>query len=54
MIVEVMCLTPLTPATASSTFLVTCVSSSDGAAPDCVHANRTIGMSMLGKRVTGS
>ena len=32
--VEVMCLTPLTPAMASSIFLVTCVSSSAGAAPD--------------------
>ena len=30
---DVMCLMPLTPATASSIFLVTCVSSSTGAAP---------------------
>ena len=54
MTVEMMCLTPLTPATASSIFLVTCTSSSDGAAPDCVIRTCTIGMSMLGKRVTGS
>ena len=33
---EMMCQIPGTPATASSIFLVTCVSSSDGAAPDCV------------------
>ena len=32
--VEVWCFTPLTPAMASSIFLVTCTSSSDGAAPD--------------------
>ena len=32
--VEVWCLTPFTPAMASSIFLVTCISSSDGAAPD--------------------
>ncbi len=30
---EVWCLTPLTPAMASSIFLVTCTSSSEGAAP---------------------
>ncbi len=32
--VEVWCLMPLTPAIASSIFFVTCVSSSEGAAPD--------------------
>ncbi len=32
--VEVWCLTPFTPAMASSIFLVTCTSSSEGAAPD--------------------
>ena len=31
---EVWCLTPFTPAMASSIFLVTCTSSSEGAAPD--------------------
>ena len=49
-----MCLTPLTPATASSTRLVTWFCSSDGAAPDCVTVIETIGMSMFGKRVIGS
>src|SRR5271154_4460940 len=49
--VEAMCQTPLTLATASSTFLVTCDSSSDGAAPDWVISTCTIGMSMLGNRV---
>src|SRR5580704_1551047 len=49
--VEAMCQTPLTLATASSTFFVTCDSSSDGAAPDWVISTCTIGMSMLGKRV---
>ena len=34
--VETTCHTPLTLATASSTFFVTCNSSSDGAAPDWV------------------
>ena len=52
--VEMMCLTPVMPATASSTCLVTCVSSSAGAAPDCVTVTETIGTSMLGKRVIGS
>ena len=52
--VELMCLTPVMPATASSTFLVTCVSSSDGAAPACVISTWTTGTSMLGKRDTGS
>ena len=49
--VEMMCQTPLMLETASSTFFVTCDSSSDGAAPDWVMSTRTIGMSMLGKRV---
>ena len=34
--VEMMCQTPLTLETASSTFFVTCNSSSEGAAPDWV------------------
>ena len=50
-IVDLMCLTFVTPATESSTRLVTCVSSSTGAAPDCVMSMVTIGMSMFGKRV---
>ena len=49
--VEMMCQTPLRLATASSTFFVTCNSSSDGAAPDWVISTCTIGMSMFGKRV---
>src|SRR5579863_973676 len=49
--VEAMCQTPLTLATASSTFFVTCASSSDGAALDWVMSTWTIGMSILGKRV---
>src|SRR5260370_22623800 len=49
--VDTMCQTPLRLETASSTFLVTCDSSSDGAAPDWVMSTRTIGMSILGKRV---
>ena len=49
-----MCLTPLTPATASSTRFVTWFCSSDGAAPGCVTVIETIGMSMFGKRVIGS
>ncbi len=51
--VEMMCQTPLRLATASSTFLVTCDSSSDGAAPDWVICTCTIGMSMFGNRVIG-
>src|SRR5271165_3517980 len=51
--VERMCQTPLRLATESSTFFVTCDSSSDGAAPDWVISTCTIGMSMLGKRVIG-
>src|ERR1700693_5950673 len=49
--VEMRCQTPLRLATASSTFFVTCDSSSDGAAPDWVISTCTIGMSILGKRV---
>ena len=49
--VDTMCQTPLTLATASSTFFVTCNSSSDGAAPDWVMSTWTIGMSMFGNRV---
>ena len=47
--VEMMCQTPLRLATESSIFLVTCDSSSLGAAPDWVIITWTIGMSMLGK-----
>src|SRR5579863_9504200 len=50
--VEMMCQTPLTLETASSTFFVTCDSSSEGAAPDWVISTCTMGMSMLGNRVT--
>ena len=46
--VEMMCQTPLRLETASSTFFVTCNSSSLGAAPDWVISTWTIGMSMLG------
>src|SRR5271166_4366127 len=49
--VETMCQTPLRLATESSTFFVTCDSSSAGAAPDWVISTRTTGMSMFGKRV---
>ena len=52
--VEVICLTPVMFATASSMTFVTCVSSSAGAAPDCVTFTETIGTSMFGNRVTGS
>src|ERR1700722_1908695 len=48
---EMICQTPLMLATASSTFFVTCDSSSDGAAPDCVISTWTMGMSMFGNRV---
>ena len=51
---EVMCLTPSTPETASSTVLVTCVSSSAGAAPNCVMVTETTGMSAFGSCVIGS
>ena len=53
-IVEVTFLTPEMLATASSTRLVTCVSSSLGATPGSVTVTETIGTSMLGKRVIGS
>src|SRR5262245_49550626 len=45
---------PATLATASSTFLVTCVSSAPGDAPNCVIKTVTRGTSTLGKRVIGS
>ncbi len=51
MTVEAMCQTPLRLATESSTFLVTCDSSSAGAAPDWFMSTLTIGMSIFGKRV---
>ena len=54
MTVETICLTPGMLATASSTSLVTWLSSSAGAAPDWVTVMETSGTSMLGKRVTGS
>ena len=53
-IVEMMCLTPFTPATASSTTFVTWVCSSEGAAPAWVTWIATIGMSMFGNCVIGS
>ena len=52
--VDMMCLTPVMLATASSTSLVTWLSSSAGAAPDWTTVIETSGMSMFGKRVTGS
>ena len=52
--VEVMWSTPEMLATASSISLVTCVSSSAGAAPLCVTLIETIGTSIFGKRVIGS
>ena len=52
--VEMTFLTPQILATASSTRLVTCVSSSLGATPGSVIVTDTSGTSMLGKRVTGS
>ena len=51
--VEMMCLTPVMLATASSTSFVTWVSSSAGAAPDWTTVMETSGISMFGKRVTG-
>ncbi len=48
-----MCLTPVRLATASSTILVTWVSSSAGAAPAWVTVTVTTGTSMLGNLVTG-
>jgi len=49
-----MCRTPSTPETPSSIVLVTCDSSSDGAAPNCETATEITGMSALGSRVTAS
>ena len=51
---EEMCRTPSTPETPSSIVLVTCASSSAGAAPNCETATDTTGMSALGNRVTAS
>src|ERR1700693_5938903 len=48
-----MCLTPTTPAAAFSTFFVTCVSNSLGAAPVWATVMVTMGMSMLGICVIG-
>src|SRR5580692_157573 len=48
-----MCLTPTTPAAAFSTFFVTCVSNSLGAAPVWVTVMVTMGMSMMGICVIG-
>src|SRR4030081_3866411 len=50
---DVMCLTPTTPDAAFSTFFVTCVSNSLGAAPVWVMVMVTMGMSMLGICVIG-
>src|SRR6202158_2191074 len=50
---DVMCLTPTTPAAAFSTFFVTCVANSLGAAPVWATVMVTIGMSMLGICVIG-
>ena len=52
--VEEMCFTPCTPAIEVSTTLVTCVSSSLGAAPGWVMVTETIGTSIFGMRVIGS
>ncbi len=49
-----MCRTPSTPETPSSMVLVTCDSSSAGAAPNCETATEITGMSALGSRVTAS
>src|SRR6202040_3192325 len=51
---DVMCLTPTTPAAAFSTFFVTWVSNSLGAAPVWVTVMVTMGMSILGICVIGS
>jgi hypothetical protein len=48
------CRTPSTPDTPSSMVLVTCDSSSAGAAPNCETATEITGMSALGSRVTAS
>src|ERR1700687_2000485 len=50
---DVMCLTPTTPAAAFSTFFVTCVSNSLGAAPVWATVMVTMGTSMLGICVIG-
>ena len=52
--VDSRCFTPVTAATASSIFFVTCASSSPGAAPGWVTVMDTMGTSMLGVRVIGS
>src|SRR5208282_5787017 len=49
-----MCRTPSTPDTPSSMVLVTCDSSSAGAAPNCETATEITGISALGSRVTAS
>src|SRR4051794_14367829 len=46
--------TPSTPDTPSSIVLVTCDSSSAGAAPNCDTATEITGMSAFGSRVTAS
>src|SRR5690349_16040144 len=51
--VEVTCLTPETLATESSILRATCVSSSAGAAPDCVTVTEMTGTSMFGNLVIG-
>ena len=45
---------PSTPETASSIRLVTCASSSSGAAPNSATDTLTSGMSAFGSRVTGN
>ena len=52
--VELMLWTPSTPETASSIGLVTCASSSAGAAPNSATTTETTGMSAFGSRVIGS
>src|SRR5258708_24831154 len=49
-----MCRTPSTPDTPSSMVLVTCDSSSAGAAPNCATATEITGMSAEGSRGTAS
>ena len=53
-IVELMWWAPATPETASSTFLVTWLSSSPGAAPNCEIVTVMSGTSTFGMRVIGS
>src|SRR6185312_14729767 len=48
------CRTPSTPETPSSMVLVTCASSSAGAAPNCETATEITGISALGSRVMAS